>query len=181
MSAIEQPAAMFGSTTFWSGPDEDVGGLRHEVHAAEDDVLGVLAFGGELRELERVAPHVGELDDVLALVVVAEHDGAVAEPGASRTDARRELLGRERPVLLGDVLLPARERALFGERYGLEPLVRLADDVGQEKHLARSDGAPLGGDAPADAAYLVAKIGGHEGAPPSAGERSIDRNAGFRK
>ena len=34
---------------------QDVGGLRHEVHAAEDDVLRLRVLGRPLRELERVA------------------------------------------------------------------------------------------------------------------------------
>ena len=37
------------------------------------------------RELERVAAHVGELDDLVALVVVTEDEGALAEGGARRT------------------------------------------------------------------------------------------------
>ena len=41
-----------------------------------------------LRELEGVAAVVGELDDVLALVVVAEDDRAAAERRARRADAR---------------------------------------------------------------------------------------------
>ena len=58
---------------------EDVGALGHEVHAAEDDVLRVRAGRGLPGQLERVAGHVGELDDLVALVVVAEHEDPVAE------------------------------------------------------------------------------------------------------
>ena len=60
---------------------EDVGALGHEVHAAEDDELGVRPGRGLAGELERVAGHVGELDHLVALVVVAEHEHAVAERG----------------------------------------------------------------------------------------------------
>jgi hypothetical protein len=56
----------------------DVGHFGHEMHAAEDDVLGV-GLRGEARELQRVAGEVGVLVDVGALVVVAEDDGALAE------------------------------------------------------------------------------------------------------
>jgi hypothetical protein len=47
-------------------------------HAAEDDVLGVRAARASAGELERVAGDVGELDHLVALVVVAEHE----DPGA---------------------------------------------------------------------------------------------------
>ena len=71
MSAIEQPAARSGRITCWSGRGEDVGRLGHEVDAAEDDELGLGPGGGVAGELERVAGDVGELDDLVALVVVA--------------------------------------------------------------------------------------------------------------
>ena len=68
-------------------PAEDVGALGHEVDAAEEDVLGVAATGGLLRELEGVAAEVGELDDLVALVVVAEDDELLAELPLQRPDA----------------------------------------------------------------------------------------------
>ena len=56
-----------------------IGALRHEVDAAEDDELGF----GMLRHLtgqaEGIAGEVGELDHLVALVVVAENDQAAAE------------------------------------------------------------------------------------------------------
>ena len=58
---------------------EDVGALGHEVHAAEDDVLGARVLGDLARELERVAGVVGEADHLVALVVVAEDDESIAE------------------------------------------------------------------------------------------------------
>ena len=61
---------------------EDVRGLGHEVHAAEQDELGLGPRGGLARELERVARDVGELDDLVALVVVAQHERAGAERSA---------------------------------------------------------------------------------------------------
>ena len=66
---------------------EDVGRLGHEVHAAEHDVLRVRAAGGVAGQLEGVTGDVGELDDLVALVVVAEHEHPVAE----------RLLGGPRP------------------------------------------------------------------------------------
>ena len=65
--------------TAWSGRGEDVGGLGHEVHAAEDDGLGVGPGEGGVGQLEGVAHEVGVLDDLVALVEVAEDHGAVAQ------------------------------------------------------------------------------------------------------
>ena len=58
---------------------EDVGRLGHEVHAAEHDVLRLGAGGGLAGQLERVPGDVGERDDLVALVVVAQHEDPVAE------------------------------------------------------------------------------------------------------
>ena len=79
MSAIEQPAARSGRITAWLRSGEDVGALGHEVHAREHDVLRVGARRSVARQLEAVAGDVGELDDLVALVVVAEHEDAIAE------------------------------------------------------------------------------------------------------
>ena len=53
---------------------QHVGALGHEVHAAEDDELGLGVLADLLRELVRVAGVVGELDDLVALVVMSEDD-----------------------------------------------------------------------------------------------------------
>jgi hypothetical protein len=50
------------------GPREHVGGLGHEVHAAEDDRLGIRPGLRGVGELERVAREVGVLHDLVALV-----------------------------------------------------------------------------------------------------------------
>jgi hypothetical protein len=66
---------------------QDVGALRHEVHAAEDDVVGVGPGGNLAREAEGVARAVGEPDDLVALVVMAEDDEPAAQLSARRRDA----------------------------------------------------------------------------------------------
>ena len=95
MSAIEQPAAGFGRITCLVRPAEDVGALGHEMDAAEDDVVGLRTRRRELRQLERVAARVGVLDDLVALVVVAEDH----QPLAQRRPRRARCAGpaRRRP------------------------------------------------------------------------------------
>ena len=87
------------------GRRQQVGGLGHEVHAAEHDGLGIGPGERGVRELERVADEVGVLDDLVALVEVAEHDDAVAEGRLGGTDAIVQLgvgglavLGRQRAL-----------------------------------------------------------------------------------
>ena len=69
---------------------EDVGRLGHEVDAAEDDVRRVRPGRGLLGQLEAVAGHVGELDDLVTLVVVAEHEHRVAERGLGLASASHQ-------------------------------------------------------------------------------------------
>ena len=61
---------------------EDVGALRHEVHAAEDDDLRLRTRGGLPGQLEGVTAEIRELDDVVALVVVPQDDQPLAEAAA---------------------------------------------------------------------------------------------------
>ena len=99
MSAIEQPAARSGRITFCSGDGQDVGRLGHEVHAAEHDELRVRPGRRLARELEGVAGDVGELDDLVALVVVAEHEDPRAERLLGRAGPRHQVgVGRRREV-----------------------------------------------------------------------------------
>ena len=72
---------------------EDVGGLRHEVHAAEDDVLRLRPGGGELSELERITGVVRVADHLVALVVMAENDQPLAQRAAGGDDPRLDVLG----------------------------------------------------------------------------------------
>ena len=73
--------------------------------------------GGVARELEGVAGHVGEPDDLVALVVVAEHERPVAERLAGRLRPRDQVgVGRRRQVagaldaaLADEVALPAEQ------------------------------------------------------------------------
>ena len=64
---------------FLMRPAEDIRALGHEVHAAKDDVLGVLPIAGPLGQLEGVSADVGKLDDLVALVVMPENDETLAE------------------------------------------------------------------------------------------------------
>jgi hypothetical protein len=83
---------------------QDVGALRHEVHAAEDDEFGV-GMGADLaRQLERVAGVVGELDHFVALVMMAEDDETAAEPRFRRGDARVHFVIGETEVFLRERL-----------------------------------------------------------------------------
>ena len=94
---------------------EDVGALGHEVDAAEDDVVRLRVGGGPSRQLERIAALVGEADHVVALVVVAEDDEPLRQLRLRRADAFDQLRRVEPAILVGDVLLPARERQLLVE------------------------------------------------------------------
>jgi hypothetical protein len=87
---------------------QHVGAFRHEVHAAEDDELGVRVPGDLLGQLVRVAGVVGELDHFVALVVVPEDHEPAAELLPGRGDALVHL-----GVGQADVAL--RERLALGE------------------------------------------------------------------
>ena len=76
---------------------QHVGALGHEVDAAEDDELGVRVLADLPRELERVAGVVGELDHLVALVVMAEDDEAAAERRPWRRRSARSISSSDRP------------------------------------------------------------------------------------
>ena len=71
---------------------EDVRRLGHEVDAEEDDEVGLGMLGADAGELERVPGVVGEADDLLHLVVVAEDQEPLPELRAARGDALEHLL-----------------------------------------------------------------------------------------
>ena len=122
MSAIEQPAARSGRITCCASAGEDVGALGHEVHAAEHDELRVGPGRRLAGQLERVAGHVGELDDLVALVVVAEHEHPVAErrlggawrgrPDRGRWARAGRPGSRRRARLAGSLPRPSSSRAV---------------------------------------------------------------------
>ena len=60
--------------------------------------------GRGARELQRVAGEVGELDDLVALIVVAEDDERVAERRLRRRDPRVHLVVGQAQVVLGERL-----------------------------------------------------------------------------
>src|SRR5262245_27973878 len=98
------------------GLGEDVSALGHEVDAAEEDQIGVAAAGGLLRELKGVAAEVGEPDDLVALVVVAEDDELLAELAFERPDLLVPLWAGHHEVLTRDALLPWRGDAVAPQK-----------------------------------------------------------------
>ncbi len=71
---------------------EDVGGLGHEVHAAEHDVLGLLLLLSENGQPVAVAPGVDPAHDLIALVVVPEDEQPLPERRLRGGDPFLELL-----------------------------------------------------------------------------------------
>jgi len=58
---------------------QDVGALRHEVHAAENDELCLWSCGGLLGELKRIPRDIGELNDLVTLIVMTQDEEPVAQ------------------------------------------------------------------------------------------------------
>jgi hypothetical protein len=52
---------------------QDICALSHKVHTTEDDEFCRTLLGGSLSQLERVASDIGELDYLIALIVVAKN------------------------------------------------------------------------------------------------------------
>ena len=99
---------------------QDVGGFRHEVHPAEDDVFGFGPFLRENGQLVAVAPSVGEGDDLVALVVVSEDEEALAERLLRPGHTLGEFVERR-------VGVPVRQRELESE-HGWVPRSRGVED-----------------------------------------------------
>ncbi len=95
-----------------SGAGQHVGALGHEMDAAEHDGLGRVLRRGKLRQLQRVADRIGELDHFVALIVMAENDEPVAQrrPGGRDTDI--ELGLRQTEIALRQRLPLVQSRAL---------------------------------------------------------------------
>jgi hypothetical protein len=66
------------------------------VHAAEHDELRIGPGRGLSGELEGIAGHIGELDDLVALIVMSEDEQAIAQSGFSppRSLNKRRIGGR---------------------------------------------------------------------------------------
>ena len=94
-------------------PGKDAGRLRHEVDAAEDNVVGLRTGCRFLAEQEGVALEVGVLDDLLALVVVAQDGHTVAQGAAGNPDTLVQLGGRAGQVLTGNFLPADVDRQLL--------------------------------------------------------------------
>src|SRR5207249_5506448 len=51
---------------------QNIGALRHEMHATKNDVFGLFSVGGPLRQFEGVPPDISELDHLISLVMMAD-------------------------------------------------------------------------------------------------------------
>ena len=89
---------------------QHIGAFGHEVDAAEDDELGVGMLSHVTGELVGVAGVVGELDDLIALIVMSENDEPAAKLRFRSRNTRVHLLVRQPDIrlrqrlALGDVL-----------------------------------------------------------------------------
>ena len=87
------------------------------MHAAEDDELSLRPGRRVAGQLERVTGHVGELDDLVALVVVAQHEDAppqcrLGRPGPldeAGVAGRRQVAGTVDAAFGGWVAAPAEQ------------------------------------------------------------------------
>ena len=86
MSAIEQPASRLGRITCCAAPLRMSALSAMKCTPQKTMYSASACVGGLLRELERVAAEVGELDDLVALVVVAEDDEPLAQYGSCSGD-----------------------------------------------------------------------------------------------
>src|ERR1039458_6764526 len=77
------------------------------MHPEEHDDLCLMLGGGEPRQAERVAPRIGESDDLLSLVVMPEDDQTLPERLAGGADAAREVLVGRGRVVVGEWTLEA--------------------------------------------------------------------------
>src|SRR6516225_842226 len=66
---------------------QDIGAFGHEMDTAKNDVFGILPACGPLGELERISPHVGELDYLISLIMMPQDYQSPAEYVASIQDS----------------------------------------------------------------------------------------------
>src|SRR6266446_3497051 len=76
---------------------KNVGALGHEVHTAEDDVA-TFSLRSLEGKLEGVATEIGELDDFVALVVMAQNHDILAQAGFGGSDTVVERVVRHKKV-----------------------------------------------------------------------------------
>ena len=76
---------------------EDIGALGHKVHATEDDVaaFGLRSLEGEL---EGITAEIGEFDDFVALVMMAQNHDIAVKTGFRSSDAIVEGIVRDEEV-----------------------------------------------------------------------------------
>ena len=77
---------------------KDIGRFGHEMNAAEDDIFG-LGLRRHYRKLVAVARQIGVADNVVALVMMAENDDALAQFLAGRLDPLVHLRVGHREVI----------------------------------------------------------------------------------
>ena len=81
------------------GTRQNIGGLGHEVHAAEDDVAS-LGLRGQFGEPPTIALIVGKLNHFVALVVVPQHDTLLAENLAGGANASIHRVVRQDEIIV---------------------------------------------------------------------------------
>ena len=74
-------------------PAQNVRCFRHEMNAAEYNKFPVFEFRRIARKFERIAIAVSELDDVVALIVMAKNDDLIAQFFLQRVNAPHNILG----------------------------------------------------------------------------------------
>src|SRR5205807_8670312 len=88
-----------GENGHLAGTAEDVGAFRHEIHAAEDDVLACGA-GSLLRKPVRIATKIGETNHFIALIVMTEDYGIAAQGFSGSKDAVVQRVIRQDKIIV---------------------------------------------------------------------------------
>ena len=86
------------------GGAEDAGGFGHEMHAAEDYVIGFGPGRRFLGKQERVTLKVGILDDFFSLVVMAQDGNRFAQPASYVANPLVQFICAQMQVFVGDAL-----------------------------------------------------------------------------
>ena len=108
------------------GRGQDAGGLRHEVHATEDDVVGVGTGSGFAGQQEGVALEVGVLDHLFPLVMMAQDGDRAAQLPAGFADPLVQFPGGVMQVFGGNLLPPHVDGHLLRQGLGREFVFGLA-------------------------------------------------------